>query len=127
MNYLTAEQVLFLHARLIEKTGGSHGLRDLGLLISAVERPKAVYQGEDLYPDLFHKAAALMHSLIQNHAFIDGNKRTGLGAAALFLAVNGHGLTATNEQVEAIALSIAQAQRSVDELAEWLARHSERA
>lgn len=126
MNYLTAQQILFLHARLIDETGGSHGLRDLALLISAVERPKASYQGQDLYPDLFHKAAALMHSLIQNHAFLDGNKGTGLGAAALLLMANEVQLTTTNDQVEGMAMAVARGERAVDELAEWLAEHSSR-
>jgi len=88
MNYLTAEQVLFIHARIIEETGGAHGVRDLGLLESAAARPQATFDGEDLYPDLFTKAAALMHALIQNHPFVDGNKRTGTVAAGLFLEIN---------------------------------------
>ncbi len=84
MRYLTAEQVLFLHARLIEETGGSHGIRDVGLLQSAVARPRATFEGEDLYPDVCSKAAALMHSLINNHPFVDGNKRTGTAALKSF-------------------------------------------
>lgn len=78
---------------MIDKTGGSHGVRDLGLLESAVMRPKATFGGEELYSDVFSKAAALMHSLIRNHPFVDGNKRTGIAAAGLFLAQNGVQLT----------------------------------
>ena len=77
MNYLTPAQMLFVHARLVTETGGATGLRDLGLLESAITRPQATFQGRDLYPDLFHKAAALMESLI-------GNKRVGVTAAGLF-------------------------------------------
>jgi len=95
MNYLTSERVLFLHARLIEETGGSHGARDVALLESAVASPQATFGGEDLYPDLVSKAAALMESLIRNHPFVVGNKRTGVTAAALFLRQNGRRLTAT--------------------------------
>ena len=76
--YLTVPQILFLHSRLIEETGGSQGLRDLGLLESAVARPQTSFSGEDLYPGLFTKAAALMDSLINNRPFLDGNKRTGI-------------------------------------------------
>jgi death-on-curing protein len=78
VKYLSATQVLFVHSRLIDTTGGAHGIRDLGLLQSAVSRPKATFGGKDLYPDIFHKAAALMESLVKNHPFIDGNKRTAI-------------------------------------------------
>jgi death-on-curing protein len=76
MNYLSPEQVLFLHARLIEETGGGHGLRDLALLESAGSRPQATFGGQDLYPDLFAMAAALMESLIRNHPFSECHSRT---------------------------------------------------
>ncbi len=124
MNYLGPEQVLFLHARLIEETGGSHGLRDLALLESAVNRPRATFAGRDLYPDLFAKAAALMDSLIRNHPFVDGNKRTGVTAAALFLVQNGRRLTATNAEVEAFVLRVVEAEPDVAKAAEWLQAHS---
>jgi death-on-curing protein len=87
MNYLTAEQVLFIHARLIAETGSEHGVLDLGLLQSAVARPQATFDKQDLYPDLFSKTAALLESLIGNHAFVDGNKRTAITAAGLFLRI----------------------------------------
>ena len=74
--YLTPEQILFIHARLIAETGGGHGVRDIGLLDSAIARPRATFDGTDLYPDLFLKTAALMASLAQNHPFVDGNGRT---------------------------------------------------
>lgn len=124
MNYLTTEQVLFLHARLIEETGGSHGVRDVALLESAVARPRATFGGEDLYPDLFSKAAALMDSLIRNHPFIDGNKRTGIAAAALFLRQNGRHLTATNPELESFTLHVAESRPDISEIAAWLEAHS---
>jgi len=124
MNYLGPEQVLFLHARLIEETGGGHGLRDLALLESAVNRPRATFGDQDLYPDLFAKAAALMDSLIRNHPFVDGNKRTGIAAAALFLVQNGYRLTATNAEVEAFVLRVVKAEPDVAEIAGWLQAHS---
>jgi death-on-curing protein len=82
--YLTAAQVLFIHARLLAETGGAAGIRDLGLLEAAVARPQATFDGQDLYPDRFAKAAALMASLVGNHPIVDGNKRVGITAAGLF-------------------------------------------
>ncbi|MGD2164199.1 MAG: type II toxin-antitoxin system death-on-curing family toxin [Anaerolineae bacterium] len=88
-----------LHERLIQRIGGSSGLRDPGLLESAVARPQASFESEDLYPDLWTKAAALLHSLIKNHPFVDGNKRTAVTATGIFLELNGQRLTASNQEV----------------------------
>ena len=121
MNYLTAAQVLFIHGRLIVETGGASGIRDLGLLEAAVARPQATFDGEDLYADLATKAAALMASLVGNHPFVDGNKRVGIAAAAIFLQRNGQRLTATNEAMEAFTLSVAQGQVTVAEISAWFA------
>ena len=125
MNYLTPAQVLFIHARLVAETGGATGIRDLGLLEAAVARPQATYEGHDLYPDLLHKAAALMESLIGNHPLVAGNKRVGVTAAGLFLQINGHRLTASNDEVEQIALSAARGETTVESLSVWLKQYSE--
>ena len=125
MNYLSAEQILFIHARLIEETGGSHGVRDLGMLLSTIGRPQASFDDQDLYLDLFSKAAALMESLIRNHPFIDGNKRTGVTAAGLFLRRNGYRLTATNVDLVAITIKIAQSQSNLEELTIWFRYNSQ--
>ena len=77
MSCRTAEQVLFLHARLIAETGGSHGVRDLNMLLSALGRPRASYDQRDLFPEITTEAAVLLDSLIRNHPLIDGNKGTG--------------------------------------------------
>ncbi len=92
--------------RLIEETGGSHGVRDVGLLESAVMRSQATFDGNELYPNLFSKAAALMDSIIRNHPFVDGNKRTGIAAAGIFLLQNNRRLTATNQELEAFTFSV---------------------
>jgi death-on-curing protein len=126
MRYLTVEQVLFLHARLIEETGGSHGVRDIGLLESAVARPQATYGTEDLYPDVFSKAAALMHSVIRNHPFIDGNKRTGIAAAVLFLRGVGFVLGASNRELETFTLRVTHGEFDVPEAARWFREHTVR-
>jgi death on curing protein len=124
MIYLTVEQVLFLHARLVAETGGSHGVRDLSKLLSAVDRPQATIGDQDLYPDIFTKAAALMDSLIQNHAFVDGNKRTGVAAAALFMRLNGYRLEAANPELERFTLEVARSQRTQSEIGVWLQAHA---
>lgn len=122
--FLSPEQVLFLHSRLIDETGGGHGLRDLGMLVSAVARPQATFDGADLYADLFSKAAALMDSLIRNHPFVDGNKRTGIAAASLFLLANGFRLNVENDEMARFTLLCAQSLVKLEEIGEWLKKHS---
>ncbi len=124
MKYLTAEQILFLHARLVAETGGSHGVRDLNMLLSAVGRPQVSFNNQDLYPDMFAKAGALMDSLIRNHPFLDGNKRTGVAAAALFLRINGFRLDARNAELEKFTLEVASSQHTMDEIVVWLQSHA---
>jgi death-on-curing protein len=87
MRYLTVREILEIN---VEVMGGSHTLRDLGLLESAVARPQASAFGADAYPDLASKAAALLHSLVLNHAFVDGNKRTAVLSTLVFLDLNGY-------------------------------------
>jgi death-on-curing protein len=120
MNYLTPKQVLFIHSRLVTETGGSHGLRDLALLESAVARPRSTFDSKDLYPDLFTKAAALMDLLINNHLFLDGNKRTGITATGLFFRINGWKLTASSKELVACTMRVAVEGLEIDELANWL-------
>lgn len=124
MRYLSAEQVLFIHARLIDETGGLHGVRDIGLLRSSVERPRATFEGADLYPDLFLKAAALMESLIGNHPFLDGNKRTAVAAAGIFLARNGFALDVSQRELETFTLRMALKEKDVPGAAQWFRKHS---
>ena len=118
--YLTPEQVLFLHSRLISVIGGGHGVRDVGMLLSALGRPQATFDGKDLYPDIMMKAAALMDSLVRNHPFIDGNKRTAITASAMFLRMNGYHLNVENIELVNFTLACAQSQLSLAEMAEWL-------
>jgi death-on-curing protein len=125
VEYLTVNEALLLHARLIQRTGGSRGVRDVGLLESALTRSQATFEGADLYPDLWAKAAALMHGLAQNHAFVDGNQRTALTSAGIFLELNGHRLTASNGEAAGFTLRIAAGQLGVKEIAAWLKTHSQ--
>ena len=128
MNYLTSQQILFIHYRLIETTGGSHGVRDLGALQAAAARPQASFGGEDLYPDLFAKAAAIMESLIKNHPFVDGNKRTAITATGIFLRRNGRLIEASQEELYSFTMAMAAGGAGFGEAKEWLscnARHAQ--
>jgi death-on-curing protein len=124
VRYISAEQILFLHACLVNETGGEHGIRDLGMLLSAVGRPHASFDDQDLYPDLFMKASALMDSLIRNHPFIDGNKRTGIAAAALFLRINDYQLSCSHTDLVNFTLNAAQSRQTLQEIAAWLKAHT---
>ena len=123
MRYLTAEQVLFINSRLIDKTGGAHGIRDLGLLQSAVARPMATFGGKELYPDIFRKAAALMESIIKNHPFIDGNKRTAITSVGIFLERNGVALKTTQKEVERFTIMMASGRYPFEKAVDWLKKH----
>jgi death-on-curing protein len=118
--YLSLKQIQLLHERQIRAFGGSPGLRDRGGLESAVTRPQMTFGGEDLYPDLAAKAAALMHSLVANHPFVDGNKRVGAITAELFLAINRVQLVASDQEIIATTLGVARGEVSAEALAIWI-------
>jgi len=123
-HYLTPEQVLFLHSRLITETGGAQGVRDLGMLLSALGRLQATFDDKELYPDLFTKSAALMDSLVRNHPFLDGNKRTAITSAGIFLWINGYRLVVENDEMVRFTLVCAQSQFSLNEIADWFKQYS---
>ena len=120
MKYLSVEQILFIHFRVIEETGGSHGVRNMAALLSAAARPRATFDQRELYPDIVDKAAALLESLIGNHPFVDGNKRTGVTAAGVFLRQNGYHLAASNPDLVELAMGIAQSRYGLDDIKTWL-------
>ena len=124
MDYLTPAEIIVLHARLIQRTGGGEGIISLSMLEAATACPQAIVRGLDLYPTLWDKAAALMESLIQNHPFVDGNKRVGLVAAGLFLERNGYILTANNTEALTFTLQVAQSILKREAMAQWLQAHS---
>ncbi|HUS07797.1 MAG TPA: type II toxin-antitoxin system death-on-curing family toxin [Bryobacteraceae bacterium] len=118
-DYLTVAEVLAMHTDQIERYGGTHGIRDQGLLEAALFRPQTGY-----YADLIEEAAALWESLAQNHPFIDGNKRTAFAATYTFLAINGARLTADAEETYAFVAGLYEAnQFSFDKLVPWLRSH----
>jgi len=123
MRYLSLGEVIELHRRLLEATGGAPGIRDVGALESAVAQPKATFGGVDLYPTLAEKAAALAFSLVQNHPFVDGNKRVGHAAMETFLVLNGTEIDAPVDDQERLMLDLAAGQLARGGLTDWLRRH----
>ena len=124
MRYLTAQEILILHALVIDATSGSHGVRDITLLASIAHKPSAMFGGKDLYSDIFHKAAALLEAICNYHVFIDGNKRTSFIAAARFLSLNGYEIAASNKDVETTVLAVATKKIDIEALAKWLKEKS---
>lgn len=124
--YLTPEQVLFIHSRLVDETSGGHGLRDPGMLLSALGRPQATFDAADLYHDIFQKAAALMDSLVRNHPFVDGNKRTAIVATVSFLQLNGYQFIAENDEVVVFTLACARVELSLQQIAGWFQNHTQK-
>jgi len=124
MKRLTYHQVIQIHSLLILETGGSDGIRDEDLLDSALNLPFQSFDGEDLYKTIQSKAARLGFSLVNNHAFVDGNKRTGILVMMIFLEMNGIIIECTNEEIVDIGLNLATGHLTVNELLTWIIEHS---
>ena len=123
MHFLTLNQLLIIHRRVIKQTGGSPGVRDHSALLSALAQPKMTFEGKDLYPTLIEKAAALGYSIISNHPFVDGNKRIGHAALEVFLILNGYEIEADVDEQENIILHLASGELTRDEFLTWLEKH----
>ena len=126
MRYLSKEQILLIHSLVIDETGGAHGIRDLHLIVGLEHLLKQTFDGKELYLGLFIKAAVYLRSIIMNHPFIDGNKRTGMSAAAVFLENNGYNLTVADGEIEGFALRVISERLDLDPIAKWLEAHSEK-
>ncbi len=124
MKYLSPSEVLFIHDQAIKQFGGSAGIRDTGLLESALARPQASFDGEDLYPTIFEKAASLMHSLLKNHPFVDGNKRTAYSTVGIFLKKNDYKLENHNKETLAFVMKVENDTLSLLEISSWLEKYS---
>jgi len=120
---LTKKQILMLHNQLVQQTGGDSGVRDEGLLESAIETPFQSFGGEELYPSIQDKAARLCFGLVKNHAMVDGNKRIGTHAMLVFLELNGIQLQYTQEELYTIILDIAADRTGTEELLQWIIEH----
>jgi death-on-curing protein len=122
--YLTANQVIALHERSLRTFGGDSGVNDLGLLIAALTRPEASFEGFEVYPRLEKKAAALFGSLLKSRPFQDGNKRTAAAALIAFLKLNGWILTPKPGELAALTLAMSTERATEDMIATWiLTRH----
>lgn len=124
MSYLGYRQVLWIYRRVIEETGGSFGIRDEGLLRSALVRPQASFGGQDLYPTLFEKAAALLESLVMNHPFTDGNKRVAWECLDLTLELNGYRLTTSHEENFKLIMNVIERKATVQDVSDGLKQHA---
>lgn len=120
MRYLKLNEVIELHRQLIRQFGGSDGIRDIGALKSAIAQPRMTFGGEELYPTIIKKTVALGFSIIQNHPFVDGNKRIGHAAMEIFLVLNGYEIDASTDEQENVVLQIASGKSGRDEFEDWL-------
>lgn len=123
MKILKKRQILLLHSVLIAESGGSDGIRDEGLLDSAVNTPFQTFSGQDLYPTVLEKAVRLGFGLIRNHPFIDGNKRIGTHAMLVFLNLNSITLSYEDDELISTILSVASGEMDADGLLKWIQQH----
>ena len=123
MRHLTLGELIELHRRIIEQSGGADGIRDLGLAESALAQPQMSFGGTELYPTLAEKAAALCFSLVMNHPFVDGNKRIGHAAMETFLVMNGFELNADVDDSEYVILRLAAGELERMPFTEWAVEH----
>lgn len=124
--YLSIEQVVYIHDEMIQTFGGRPDVHDFTMLHSAIERPKATFDQKDLYPTIWEKATAMTQSLILNHPFTDGNKRTAFTSCAGFLYLNGYELKFTKNEAIKFTLHIDDHTHSFDEISDWLKVHSKK-
>lgn len=122
--FLTLEDVLEVHRDQIERYGGTLGIRDNGLLESAIAAPQAGFGGHYLHRDLYEMAAAYLFHLVQNHPFIDGNKRVGTATALVFLVLNGAETNIPNKELVEMVLSVAKGKLDKPAIAEFLRTHA---
>ncbi len=123
-HFLDKDEVLLIHADQIERYGGALGVRDNGLLESAIAQPQATFGGQWLHPTLFEMASAYLFHLVENHPFLDGNKRVGTAAAIVFLKINGLNIQVTDEEMTNFVLEIAQGRTNKSAIAEFLRSHA---
>lgn len=125
MIILSTQKILQLHHFLIQETGGLDGLRDEGLLDSAVQGPFATFDRQELYPSLEQKAAKLGYTLAKNHAFLDGNKRIGTYSMLIFLDVNGVAMEYSDDDLISLGFGIADGSLHYEEVLSWIQQHKE--
>lgn len=124
MRYLTEKQILFIHSAAIDETGGLHGVREHHAILSLAALPRQKLFGKELYPKIFEKAAVYARNIISGHPFLDGNKRTAMLCASIFLEDNGYKITAPEGGVEKFALQIVNKKLDIPQIAEWFKDNS---
>ena len=124
ISYLSTTQVLVIHDQMVKRFGGLSGIRDLGLIESAVGRPQATFDGKELYKTVFEKGAALLQSLLKNHPFTDGNKRTALVSTGMFFKLNGFKLINNHKDEVNFTLEVNNQNLTVEQIVEWLKSNS---
>ena len=122
MRYLNLAEVIDLHRQIIEQSKGAMGIRDLGALESAIAQPRMTFAGADMYPTIVDKASALGFSIVMNHPFVEGNKRTGHAAMETFLILNGLEINADVDEQERVILSLASGELKREMFTNWLQR-----
>jgi death-on-curing protein len=123
MRFLTLNEVLELYEQIMAQSGGAVGIHNLGALESALAQPRMTFGGQELYPTLAEKAAALGFSIIKNHPFVDGNKRTGHAAMEVFLVLNGHEIKGEIAEQEQVMLNLAASKLGREEFTDWVREH----
>ena len=126
MRYLRLSEVLEIHRRVLDQSGGAAGVRDLGAIQSALAQPQMTFGGEELYPTVEAKASAVCFSLVMNHPFVDGNKRVGHAAMETFLVLNGYELNADVDDAETVILQLASGLLTREALLDWVRTHVNR-
>jgi death-on-curing protein len=121
--FLTLDDIIESHQNQIDTYGGSDGIRDIGLLESAIAQPEASFGGQYLHADIFEMAAAYLYHLVMNHPFVDGNKRVGLEAALIFLEINNENLKASDQELVDLVLKTTAGQVGKREIAEFFRSH----
>lgn len=116
---------LAIHSNIVRESGGADGVRELGLLESALSRPFQTFDGNDLYPDALAKGAALLESIVKNHPFIDGNKRTGYVLMHVLLLDDGKTIQATEDQKYDLVIAVAEGRMDFGNIVSWLQEHAE--
>ncbi|MBB6632613.1 type II toxin-antitoxin system death-on-curing family toxin [Cohnella thailandensis] len=125
MNTITISQLLIYHRKIIEATGGSDGVRDQGLLESALGKAEITFDGQELYPGLTRKISVITYSLIKNHGFVDGNKRIGVAVMLLLLRTNGIKIRFSQEELVQLGLRTAEGKLNEQDIEDWIVRHRE--
>lgn len=124
LRYPRLRDVLFFHEEALRTSGGMPGIREIGLIESALARPRASFGGRQLYRTRWEKAAALLHSLVKNHGFIDGNKRVAWATVSYFLERNGHAILASPSEIVHLLLEVEADRLQVHDIARWLLTHA---